>query len=98
MFLVYSSISAKIWKPCTYTVRILYGREVNALDELVKLVSDKVGISEDMAKQAVDSVLDYLKDRLPAPVAGQIDGLLGGTGEARDPGSMVKGLGDLLGK
>jgi hypothetical protein len=66
------------------------------MDELVKLLSDKVGMSEDMAKQAVQVVMGYLKDKLPAPVAGQIDGLLGGG--AKDPGGLVNGLGGLLGK
>jgi hypothetical protein len=68
------------------------------MDELVKLVSDKVGISEDVAKQAVEVVVGYLKDKLPAPVAGQIDGLLGGAGGAKELGGLSKGLGGLLGK
>jgi hypothetical protein len=72
-------------------------REVIGMDELVKLVSDKVGISEDMAKQAVEVVIGYLKDKLPAPVGGQIDSLLGSTSDA-DLGGMAKGLGGLLGK
>ena len=36
------------------------------MDELVRLLSQKVGMSEDMARQTVDTVLDYLKDKLPA--------------------------------
>lgn len=68
------------------------------MDELIKLVSDKVGISEDMAKQAVEVVIGYLKDKLPAPIAGQIDGVLGGAGGAKDLGGITKGLGGLLGK
>ena len=68
------------------------------MDELVKMVSDKVGIPEDMAKQAVETVIDYLKDKLPAPVAGQIDGLLGGAGGVKDLGGLSKGLGGILGK
>ena len=50
------------------------------MDELIKVVSQKAGLSEDVAKKAVDAVIDYLKDNLPAPIAGQIDGLLGGGG------------------
>jgi hypothetical protein len=67
------------------------------MDQLVKQVSDKVGISESQAKQAVDTVLDYLKEKLPAPMAGQIDGLLSGGGNAENLGSIAKGLGGLLG-
>jgi hypothetical protein len=62
------------------------------MDELVELISGTVGISEDVAEQAVEVVIVYLKDNLPAPVAGQIDSLLSGTSDA-DLGGMAKGLG-----
>ena len=65
-------------------------------DELVKLVSDKVGITEQQASQAVDIVVDYLGDRLPEPFAGQLDAVLKGGGG--DLGSMAGGLGGLLKK
>jgi nucleoid DNA-binding protein len=59
------------------------------MDELVKLVSQKTGISEAQARQAVETVIDYLKEKLPQPIAAQVEGLLeGGKG----------GLGGLLGK
>jgi uncharacterized protein (DUF2267 family) len=67
------------------------------MDELVKLVSDKVGISEKQAKQAVETVMGFLKDKLPAPIAGQVEGLLSG-GEMPDLGDLGKSLGGLLGK
>lgn len=63
------------------------------MNELVKLVASKVGISEDQAKKAVDTVIGFLKQRLPAPVAAQIDALLKG-GSASD---IASGLGNLLG-
>jgi hypothetical protein len=65
------------------------------MDELVKLVSQKTGLSEDMSRQAVQIVVSYLKDRLPAPVASQIDAVLSGGG---DLGNLAKGLGGMLGK
>ena len=67
------------------------------MDELVKLVSQKTGISEEMSKKAVEVVLGYLKDNLPEPIAGQIDGLLGGAGLA-GLGDLAQGLGGILGK
>ena len=67
------------------------------MDELVKLVSQKTGISEEMARMAVEIVLGYLKEKLPAPIAGQIDSVLGGVG-MEDLGGLAKGLGDILGK
>ena len=38
------------------------------MDELVKLVTEKAGISESQAKKAVATVIDFLNDRLPAPI------------------------------
>jgi uncharacterized protein (DUF2267 family) len=63
------------------------------MDELIKLVSTKVGISEAQAKEAVEAVLGFLKDKLPAPVAGQIDALLKG-----DMGDVAGMLGGMFGK
>ncbi len=67
------------------------------MNEIVKLVSDKVGISEEQAKMAVDVVVSFLKTKLPAPLASQLDGVLAGGGMP-DLGSLTSGLGGLFGK
>jgi uncharacterized protein (DUF2267 family) len=66
------------------------------MDEVVKLVANKVGISEAQARQAVDVVVSFLKDKLPEPIAGQIDAAL--TGKLGGLGDLAGGLGGLLGK
>jgi uncharacterized protein (DUF2267 family) len=63
------------------------------MNELVQLVAQKTGIAEDQARTAVMTVLGFLKERLPGPLAGQLDGLLGAGGRAQDTGA---GLGDLF--
>ncbi len=68
------------------------------MDAIVKMISEKVGITEKQAQQAVTMVLDYLKDALPAPLADQIDGLVNGAGNGPDLGGIVQGLGGLLGQ
>ena len=72
------------------------------MDELVKMVADKVGIPEAQAKQAVEIVLSFLKDRLPDSMAGQvdavIDGDLSGLGDLGDLGDLAGGLGGMFGK
>lgn len=65
------------------------------MDELVKLVSEKTGLPEAQAKVAVNTVVDFLKDKLPAPLAGQIDNILEGGSLSED---LTKGLGGLFGK
>jgi hypothetical protein len=46
------------------------------MDELVKTLSTKLGISDVAARKAVIIVSDFLKKKLPKPLAGQIDKLL----------------------
>ena len=64
------------------------------MDELVKLVVKKTGLPEATAKTAVETVIGYLKKKLPAPIGGQIDALLQG-GKLTD---VAKGLEGFLGK
>ena len=59
--------------------------------DLVKLISKKTGLPEEMAEKVVEVVLGYLKKNLPEPLAGAVDMLLG------DAGSTGAGLDDLLG-
>ncbi|MCP4537104.1 MAG: DUF2267 domain-containing protein [Chloroflexi bacterium] len=67
------------------------------MDELIKLVSEKTGLSEEMSKTAVETVIGFLKDKLPDPIAGQIDAVLSGAGVAGGLEDLAKGLGGLLG-
>ncbi|HEX6241966.1 MAG TPA: hypothetical protein VFZ61_13750 [Polyangiales bacterium] len=73
------------------------------MNELIALVVQKTGLSEQHAKLAVETVLGFLKTKLPAPIAGQIDGLLSGGGVAGalgglgDLGGLAGGLGDMFG-
>jgi nucleoid DNA-binding protein len=59
------------------------------MDELINLVAQKTGIPKEQAKVAVETVLGSLKQRLPAPIASQIDGFLSGNAPQ---------LGDIAGK
>lgn len=68
------------------------------MDELIKLVSQKAKISEDQATLAVNTVLGFLKERLPAPVSSQLEGLLKSSGSSGSVDDIAKNLGGLLGK
>ena len=70
------------------------------MEELIKKVTEKTGISPDQAKTAVTTVLGFLKDKLPAPIAGQIENAIGGGGggeEASGLGGIASKVGGLLG-
>jgi hypothetical protein len=66
------------------------------MDELVELVAKKVGISKDQAQQAVEVVIGFLKDKLPEPLAGQIESAL--EGDLGGLGDVAGSLGGLFGK
>ena len=67
------------------------------MDELVKLVVNKTGLPEDKARVAVKTVVDQLKERLPAPLSSQVDNVLNSGAAAKGLDELSKGLGDLLG-
>ncbi len=65
------------------------------MDELIKQVASRAKISPEQAKAAVDSVLAFLKDKLPAPVLDQIKAAL--SGKQVDTGGITNALGGLVG-
>lgn len=82
-----------------------YARVRSIMDELVNLIVQKTGISQDDAQKAVQVVVNTLKSRLPGPIAAELDSYLtGGSGGAvnaleAEAGTLLKGeLGGLLGK
>lgn len=65
------------------------------MDELIKKVAKQAKISPEQAKAAVDSVLAFLKGKLPAPVFDQINAVL--SGKPVDTGAITNALGGILG-
>lgn len=63
------------------------------MEQLIKMVAENTGISEDAAKTAVETVINFLKDKLPEPIDSQLDAIL--SGEILDKGGFldkIKGL------
>ncbi len=63
------------------------------MDELVALIVKKTGIPKATAEQVVEVVFDFLKEKLPAPLAGSLDSFL--EGDAAD--DLMGGLMGMLG-
>ena len=56
------------------------------MKELINSIVQKTGISQENAQQAVQVMLGFLKTKLPAPLAGQLDSFLGaGTSSGVNP-------------
>ncbi len=43
---------------------------------LVELIREKTGVSAEQAQQAIDVVVGFLKEKLPEPIAAQVDTVL----------------------
>ncbi len=43
---------------------------------LVELIREKTGVSAEQAQQAIDVVVGFLKEKLPEPIAAQVDMVL----------------------
>ena len=62
------------------------------MEELIALVVQKTGLPKEQAKMAVETVIDFIKQKLPAPVAAQVDAVLGGSGNLGAAADMLGGL------
>ena len=63
------------------------------MNELVNLIVQKTGISQENAQKAAQTAIDFLKTKLPPPIASQVDAVLAGdmSGLAGQAGEMLKG-------
>lgn len=69
----------------------------NGREMLVQLVQEKAGIGEAQAEIAVATVVGFMKERLPEPLAGQVNGLLDQDVGDLDVGGLLGNLGDMFG-
>ena len=73
------------------------------MDQLIQEISTKTGITDAQARQAVQMVVNFVKQRLPPQLAGQVDALLAGQGATGQGGNDMMGqamgeLGGMFGK
>lgn len=53
--------------------------------ELIQMVAQKTGISEDKARTAAETVVGYLKEKMPSTMSSQLDSITSGN---------IAGIGD----
>jgi len=63
------------------------------MKELVNIIVQKTGITQEEAEKAVQATIGFLKTKLPPPLAAQFDSFLsgGGSGLAEQAGGFLKG-------
>ena len=67
------------------------------LDELVNRVAERTGLPPEQARTAAETVIGFLKERLPAPIAGALDSAVGQRGGENSSSGMLNQAGGMLG-
>ena len=67
------------------------------MDDIIRKLVQQLGLSEDIARKAVELILGQLEDKLPEPIAGQLEGILNGDVDLNDLGGDEGLLGKLGG-
>ena len=62
------------------------------MEELLKTIQEKTGLPVDKAQDVIETVVGFIADKLPGPIASQVKGFLGGDDDGGDTG----GAGGLL--
>ncbi len=65
------------------------------MNEIIEQLKSRVGLNDNQAQSAAETVINYLKQRLPGPIAGELDKVVAGQGGAE---GIESRLGSLLGK
>jgi hypothetical protein len=67
------------------------------MDDLIKTITEKFNIDAEKAKGIVDTVVDFMKDKLPGPLADQVAGFMDGDDGDDDDGGLMDSAKGLLG-
>ncbi len=62
------------------------------MNEIIQQLKSRVGLNDDQAQSAAQALIDYLKQHLPGPVAGELDKVVSGAGGAQGIESKVEGF------
>lgn len=69
------------------------------MNEIIQRLIERTGLPEEKAAVAVDTVIGFLKEKLPPSLGSQIDGLMGGESGGRDTlGGIGSSLSGMFGK
>src|SRR5712692_4099606 len=60
------------------------------MDELINKITERTGLQPEQARGAADAVLEFLKARLPAPIATNLDSIVSGGATAEAVGGMLE--------
>jgi len=72
--------------------------DLETMKELINTIVQKTGISQEDAQKTVQVVFSFLKTKMPAPFAAQLDSFLSGSGLPPQTGDFLKSkVGEVVG-
>jgi len=72
--------------------------DLKTMKELINTIVQKTGISQEDAQKTVQVVVGFLKTKMPAPFAAQLDSFLSGSGRPQETGDFLKSkVGEVVG-
>lgn len=63
------------------------------MENIIKMITEKTGISEAQAKTAIETVVSFIKDKLPGGISQQVESVVNGG----SIGDIADGLKDKIG-
>lgn len=58
------------------------------MEDLIKKLTETAGITEEQAAKAVETVVNFIKDKLPPMMHGVVDNFINSGNEATDDGML----------
>ena len=58
------------------------------MEELIKKLTESAGINEEQAAKAIETVVNFIKDKLPPMMHGVVDNFIGSSNDASDDGIL----------
>lgn len=69
-----------------------------SVDELIKKIQEQTGLPVDKAQGVIETVVNYIADKLPGPIGAQVKGFLNGDNDGDAPGGGDDDGGGLMDK
>lgn len=90
------NLEQPVFRNSVRRARVLQSTDAQArriqVDELIKQLQEKTGLPVDKVQDIIETVIGFISDKLPRPIADQVQGFLGGD----DDGGSDDGGGGLL--
>jgi len=58
------------------------------MEDLIKKLTESAGINEDQAAKAIETVVNFIKEKLPPMMHGVVDNFIGGNNTNSDDGLL----------